>query len=495
MNFIEFLFNNYKVVKKAEIKSLSSICTHSDKVKDSSLFAALKGQKTDGHNYLKQAIQRGASVLLVEKTDNIPPDFKGAILKYKSKLEGLSKILNQFYNFPSEKLFTVGVTGTNGKTSFCYLLEHFFKFCGWPTAVMGTVDQHFNQHKWPATLTTPDPSEIFERLNDFIRLEARAVVMEVSSHALDQNRLKGIDFKAMIFTNLTQDHLDYHKNMENYFQAKKKLFTQAEQERNKNNFCLVNQDDEYGRRLKNLIHSSPCYTYGQDPESDFCFKIKSQTNSKSVFELKSLSGHYEFLLPLAGDYNVYNAVSAISCAMLTGFKAKDCVNALKNFPGVPGRLEKVIHKNLPFDIFIDYAHTPSALFNVLQTLKNQAEKLILVFGCGGDRDQEKRPLMVGTALNFADHIFFTTDNPRFEDLDQITEQALKQSSAKGKSKITVELDRKEAVKKALQYARPGDCVLIAGKGHEQFQLIRDKRIPFSDKETALSCIKELGLNS
>ena len=492
MSFIEFLINNYEVVKKAEIKSLSSVCTHSDKVKDSSLFVALKGQKTDGHDYLEQAVHRGASVLLVEKTDNISSDFKGIILKYKNKLETLPQILNQFYNFPSEKLFTVGVTGTNGKTSFCYLLEHLFKFCGWPTAVMGTLDQHFDQYKWPATLTTPDSAEIFERLNDLVRLEARAVVTEVSSHALDQNRLMGIDFKAMVFTNLTQDHLDYHGNMENYFQAKKKLFIQVEKERNKNNFCLVNQDDEYGQRLKKLIRN-PCYTYGQNPDSDFCFKIKSQTNSKSVFELKSLSGHYNFSLPLAGDYNVYNAVSAISCAMLTGFKAEDCAQALKNFSGVPGRLEKVISKNLPFDIFIDYAHTPSALSCVLQTLKNRRGNLILVFGCGGDRDQEKRPLMLSTALNFADHIFFTTDNPRFEEPEQIAEQALKQLSAKDKAKITVELDRKEAIKKAIQFARPGDCVLIAGKGHEQFQLIKNKRIPFCDKKTALDCLKELGL--
>jgi len=293
------LLNNYEVVKKAEIKPLSSVCTHSDKVKDSSLFIALQGQKTDGHRYLKQAVQRGASVLLVEKTDNIPSNFKGTVLKYRNKLETLSKILNQFYNFPSEKLFVMGVTGTNGKTSFCYLLEHLLKFCGWPTAVMGTVDQHFNQHQWPAALTTPDPAEIFERFNDFARLEARTVIMEVSSHALDQNRLKGIDFKAMIFTNITQDHLDYHESIENYFQAKTKLFTQTTGQK-KNNFCLVNQDDEYGQRLKKLI-KSPCYTYGQNPDSDSCLKIKSQNSFKSGFELKSPSGQYEFSSPYAED--------------------------------------------------------------------------------------------------------------------------------------------------------------------------------------------------
>ena len=346
MRFIDFLFNNYEVVKKTEIKSLSSVCTHSDKVKDSSLFIAMKGQKSDGHDYLKQAVNKGASILLVQKTDNIPSDFKGTVLKYKDGLKTFPLILNQFYNFPSKKLFAVGVTGTNGKTSFCYLLEHIFKCCGWPTAVIGTVDQHFHEHKWLSTLTTPSLSDIFERLNDFVKLEARSVVMEISSHALDQNRVEGIDFKALVFTNLSQDHLDYHGGMENYFQAKRKLFSQTDKVQSKNLFCLINQDDEYGKKLKKIIQRA-CYTYGQDPSSDFCFKIKNRSRFHSVFELKSPSGSYEFSLPLAGDYSVYNAVSALSCAILTGFKAEDCSEALKSFPGVPGRLQKVISEDLP----------------------------------------------------------------------------------------------------------------------------------------------------
>ena len=493
MRFINFLLNNYEVVRKTENQSVSSVCTHSDKIKDSSLFVAIKGRKFDGHNYLKQAVDNGAGTLLVEKTDGIPSYFEGMILRYREGLLKLSQLLNEFYKFPSEKLFTVGVTGTNGKTSFCYLLEHLFTYCGWPTAVMGTVDHHFNKRKWFSALTTPDRADIFERLNDFLHLEARSVVMEVSSIALDQHRVEGIDFKALVFTNLTQDHLDYHGDMENYFQSKRQLFSQADSARNKNLFYLVNQDDRYGQRLKKLTQK-PCWSYGQDQNADFCFKVKNRLSLKSAFELKSPFGLHKFSLPLIGDYNVYNAVAALSCAMLTGFKAEDCSRALKNFPGVPGRLQRILPDNLPFEILIDYAHTPTALACVLSTLKNQAKRIILVFGCGGDRDRKKRPQMVSTALKFADQILFTMDNPRHEDPEQIAKSALKNLTGKERGRIRVEWDRKEAIKKAIQSADSGDCVLIAGKGHESFQIIGDKRIPFCDSKIALECLKELGFN-
>ena len=492
MRFINFLLNNYKVVRRTDIQSVSSVCAHSNKVKDSSLFVAIKGQKSDGHNYLKQAVDNGAGVLLVEKTEGIPSYFKGMILQYREGLK-LPQLLNEFYNFPSEKLFTVGVTGTNGKTSFCYLLEHLFICCGWPTAVMGTVDQHFNQHKWLSALTTPDLVEVFERLNDFVSLESRSVVMEVSSIALDQNRVEGIDFKALVFTNLTQDHLDYHGDMENYFRSKRQLFFQADRARNKNLFCLVNQDDRYGQRLKKLIRKT-CWSYGQDQSADFCFTVKNRFSLSSVFDLRSPFGLHEFSLPLVGDYNIYNAVAALSCAMLTGFKAENCSQALKSFPGVPGRLQKVLPDNLPFKILIDYAHTPIALACVLSALKDHSKRVILVFGCGGDRDRGKRPQMVSTALKFADRILFTMDNPRHEDPEQIVKSAFKNLTGKERERIRVELDRKEAIKKAIQSAGSGDCVLIAGKGHESFQIIGDKKIPFCDNKTALECLKELGFN-
>ena len=485
MAFKDFLLGSYSLSKGSfKAVKISSISGHSEKVKKNSLFVAVKGCSTDGHNYLKQAIEKGASVLLVADSGAIPSSFQGAVLMYKKEKLNLGNLLNQFYDFPSEKLFTVGITGTNGKTSFCYLLEHLFQFCGWPTALIGTVDQHFKEYSWPASLTTPAPVELMERLSDFVQLSARAVVMEVSSIALDQNRVEGVDFKALVFSNFSQDHLDYHGSVKNYWRAKKKLFLQAEKSLNKNLFYLLNQDDIYSYKLRYAL-KKPCWTYGQAESSDFCFKMRESSHFKTVFQLKSPEGSFDFSMNLTGLYNVYNAVSALACAMLTGFKPEECQSALACFPGVPGRLEK-LKTDRNFDVFIDYAHTPSALSAVLKTLKPSFKRLILVCGCGGDRDKEKRPLMAGTALNLSDHVFWTNDNPRYEDPEQIAESALKGISGEEKKKITVELDREQAIKKAIEFAREGDCVLIAGKGHEQFQIIKDKNQPFCDKRIALN---------
>ena len=482
MNFEDFLLGSY-TLSRGSLKSaqISSISNHSSHVKKNGLFIAIKGRKTDGHNYLKQAIHKGACALLVEKGQLAPLSFKGAVLVYKKGLH-LGKLLNQFYDFPSKKLFTVGITGTNGKTSFCYLLEHLFQFCGWPTGLIGTVDQHFKEHCWPASLTTPSAVELAERLNDFLQLSARAVVMEVSSIALDQNRVEGVDFNALVFSNLSQDHLDYHGSMENYWTAKKKLFLQAEQSENKNLFYLFNQDDIYSHKMKDVL-KKPYWTYGQGESADFCFKIKETSQLKTTFQLKSPFGEIDFSMNLVGEYNVYNAASALACALLTGFKSEECQKALACFPGVPGRLEK-LETDKVFDVFIDYAHTPAALSSTLKVLKHNFKRVILVCGCGGGRDKKKRPLMAKQAVHLSDHVFWTTDNPRYEKPEQIAAEALKGFNKL--SKITVELDREQAIKKAIHFAGKGDCVLIAGKGHEQFQIIKDKKQPFCDKAVALN---------
>ena len=494
MQFIDFLLTQYQVLKKAEVKNISSVCTHSQKVKKNSLFVAIKGQKTDGHNYLKQAIQKGAGALLVKNSQNIPRHFKGWIFKYRG-LPGLALLLNEFYNFPSKKLFTIGVTGTNGKTSFCYLLEHIYQSCGWPTAVIGTVNQRFGKYKWPAPLTTPDPVELFNRLNDFVKKGAKAVVMELSSHALHQHRAKGVSFKALVFTNFSQDHLDYHKTMDNYFKAKKSLFLKACYQEDKNLFCLLNHDDKKGLELKNRIQK-PCWTFGKNPKADFFFKIKKQLSGKSVFDVKHQSKSSQYALAWPGEHNVYNAVSALACAQLTGFKAKDCAKALKSFKAPPGRLEHISQK--PFSIFLDYAHSPTALKSALLALKSslldsksKGGEIILVFGCGGDRDKSKRPKMAKLALKLADKVFLTSDNPRSENPQHIINHCLKGLREDEKTKLTIELDRKTAIQKALKFAKKGDQVLIAGKGHEPFQIIGSKKIPFSDKTVALNSLKEL----
>jgi len=491
MNFKDFLFRSYTVWQKPPKNfDISSVCSHSSKVRKDSLFIALKGKNTDGHRYLKSVTERGASALLVEESDSIPPQFKGLVLLYKEPF--LSRLLNEFYDFPSEKLFTVGITGTNGKTSFCRLLWHLFESCGWPSAVMGTLGHHFKDKTWPALLTTPGPSELFERLSDFVRLSARALAMEVSSIAVDQNRVAGVDFNALVFSNLSQDHLDYHQTIEKYFLAKQKLFIQAELNPQKNLFYLLNQDDIYSHKIKKVL-KKPCWTFGKSDRADFRFKIKTEERDKTVFELQSPGQKTEFYSPLKGEHNVYNAVSAIACVVLTGFKMEDCQKALADFPGIPSRLEK-LPCGYRFEVFIDYAHSPQALSFVLKTLRKEYGFLILVFGCGGDRDKQKRAPMMKIALEYADHIFLTTDNPRYEDPEKITQDMLKGQAMTGQ--VTEELDRAEAVKKALELAelqaggKKNVCVLIAGKGHETFQIIKGKKIPFSDKQIALKLLRE-----
>ena len=491
MNFQDFLFQSYFIKQKTTGKlNISSVCSHSSKVKKDSLFIALKGQNTDGHQYLKSAVKKGASALLVKKNHPVPSDFKGLVLFYEEELF-LSKLLNYFYDFPSKKLFTAGITGTNGKSSFCYLLKHLFESCGWPTAVMGTLGYKFKNKTWPALLTTPTSCELFERLSDFVKLSARALAMEASSIAIDQNRVHGVDFNALVFSNLSQDHLDYHKSIENYFLSKQKLFIEAEQSSQKNLFYLLNEDDIYSHKIKKIL-TKPVWTFGRSEQADFSFQIKKAAKKETIFELKSSSIKAEFISPLMGEYNVYNAVSAIACAVLTGFKVEDCQKALSKFKGMPGRLEK-LKKEQGFEVFIDYAHTPQALCFTLQTLKKHFPFLILVFGCGGDRDKEKRQPMMKIALQLANHIFLTTDNPRYEDPEKIAQDMLKEQ--RSFQKVTEELDRSEAIKKAIQLARIQPhkkevCVLIAGKGHEAFQIIKSQKAPFSDKKTALKWLHQ-----
>ncbi len=489
MGFLNFLIKYFQIkdADSIQVGEIKSIHTHSQEVQNESLFVALRGQREDGHNYIKDAIQKGAKALLVEDSSQIPSDFKGLVLKSKDTRKDLSILLNEYYQFPSQKLFTIGVTGTNGKTTISYMIEHIFNSCGWPTAVIGTVDQHFKEKKWSAQLTTPDSLEIFERLESFINLEAKACVMEVSSIGLDQRRVAGVDFKAAIWTNLSWDHMDYHSGLEDYFQSKKKLFINNS---DKNFFSIINSDDNYGQKLiKNL--KSNCYTYGSK-KSDFNFKIKDQNLSKTVFDLKTPFGSTTVELPLLGYYNVYNAVASLACATIIGFKLEESKKALESFKGVSGRLQKVTDDKNSFQVFVDYAHTPLAIASVLKTLKTFKEdkNLIIVFGCGGDRDKEKRSPMVQEAIKFADKVFFTSDNSRFESPDNIVKDGLKDLENPQKMKVRVEMDREKAIKESIFFAKEGDIVLIAGKGHEKFQIVGERKIPFDDLEIAKKYLKE-----
>lgn len=470
---------------------ISTIAIDSRKVIPNSVFVALKGYQTDGHHYLQEAVQKGAQVLVIENKKFLKNlHFTGTVCLAQNTRQLLPLLLNEFYAFPSHKMFCVGITGTNGKTTVSHILSFLLSYCGWKTGLIGTVKQGFLKtkssyiqknivqaptHINPEYLTTPHIVNLYALLNHFYKKDAQAVVMEVSSIGLDQNRTGGIDFNLAIWTNLTTDHLDYHKNMESYFQSKKILFT------NQNNHFLsiINFDDPYGLKLVRDLKTT-YISYGQK-NAHFTWKIISSDLSSTTFQLSHNNKSTELYLPIPGIYNVPNAVAAIAATTAAGFSMKQIAAALPLFPGVRGRMEQIKLPKAPQSyIFIDYAHTPDALTTTLSFLRQHKKnrKLICVFGCGGARDKTKRPLMGAAVEKFADTIILTSDNPRTEDPEQIIQDIL--AGIQNKDKVTIEPDRKLAIQKTLENYK-NNVILIAGKGHETEQLIGSRRISFDDR--------------
>ena len=486
----DFLFRHFEVLRKGNGGNISSIAVHSEEVTKDSLFVALKGKEDDGSRYLHRACEKGAGSLLVQDKPSLPPSFKGTAVRAEDTAKALSLVLNEFYDNPSRKLFVAGVTGTNGKTTTSYLTEHILNRLGLPAGIIGTVERRFKDKTWPARLTTPDPVELFKRLKDFLDLSARAVVMEVSSIALSQKRTDGVDFNVGVFTNLTRDHLDYHSDFESYFSAKKRLFQKMERSRDSRFVSLINRDDTFGRRLLRELRG-PRLTFGEGKGADFSFQIKFQDLFRTVFTIRSPDDFAEGEVPLTGRHNIYNAVGAVAVAGTAGFSLPSALKALRDFPGVPGRLEKVTDGHHPFQVFVDYAHTPSALKQVLQSLNSFLKppgRLVAVFGCGGNRDREKRGEMALTAGELSHRVILTSDNPRHEDPKSIMKDCLHPLPERIRRKFTLEENRTKAIEQAVQEAGRGDFLLIAGKGHERVQIIGDKRIPFDDREVAKSAL-------
>lgn len=462
---------------------ISGLFFDARKVQPQSVFFAIAGSKNNGHQFIPEAIKNGAIALVVEDFQAVPQDYKGAVYIVESSREALDEIAARFYNNPSEKLFCLGVTGTNGKTSITYILEHILNSNQKLTGVMGTVNHRVGAQIWDAQMTTPDPVTLQSRLHDFVEAKAFAAAMEVSSHALEQNRADSVHFNTVIFTNLTLDHLDYHGTMENYFAAKQKLFTDRMWSSKKIPlFAIVNVDDKYGRRLK-IAEPVISWTYGQT-EADFRFKIKSMNFKETIFELQTPMDTVEFKIFIPGVHTVYNVVACIMAALTCGISLEQSARALLDFKGIPGRLQKV---ESPSDkvVFVDYAHTPDALQNSLESIRKiQKEgKLICVFGCGGDRDKSKRPQMAQIACAQSDFVIITSDNPRTESPQQIIED-IKAGVPSAYQNYQAEVDREKAIAAAIQRAHPNDVILIAGKGHEDYQIIGDEKKHFSDLEVA-----------
>lgn len=467
---------------------VSSISYDSRKCERNSLFVAISGNNFDGHDYIEDAIKRGAKYIVCERVPpTILPDCMYLIVKCSRR--ALAQASHFWFRYPTENMNVIGVTGTNGKTTITYLLEHIARSSGIESAIIGTTGAFAKGYRKELSNTTPESYELVKIFSDLKKMNVKFLAMEVSSHSLDQERVYGINFGGGIFTNLTQDHLDYHHNMAKYANAKKRLFDSLLPE----SIAVVFSDDPYGKYMLQDSHSAHKFRVGRNHDSDVRIVEESLSingiNFTVEFNNRSLGqGKVSFESNLIGRFNIDNSALAITMGLALGFELDVIQNALKSFEGVPGRMEKVLLGNGALGI-VDYSHTPDALQKALETCREvisknspMAGKLICVFGCGGDRDREKRPLMGKIAEKFSDSIIITSDNPRTEDPDKIINQIYQGISKSGKKKAIQISNRAEAIEYAYRMSNQGDIILVAGKGHEQYQIIGNTKYHFSDKE-------------
>ncbi|MEO0292724.1 MAG: UDP-N-acetylmuramoyl-L-alanyl-D-glutamate--2,6-diaminopimelate ligase [candidate division WOR-3 bacterium] len=467
---IEELLNGIEIIKRNyNIEEITGISTDSRTVKKGNLFIAIRGEKFDGHEFCQEALNKGASLLVVEKE---PPENFPYILVPNTRT-ALSKIASNYYGNPSEKLKVIGVTGTNGKTTTCYLLSSLF-----PSSICFTTVKYFGiKSNIKAINTTPSPILLHKELQEAYRNNLKTAIIEVSSIGIDQDRVKDIDFDYAIFTNISRDHLDYHKTFENYLDAKAKFFETLKEDK----IAVINADDP---NSSNIIRNSKSkvVTFGLN-RGNIRGEILKNSKDGIVLKIEGLGRSFEISSPLLGKFNALNILAATSIGILEKLQDSEIKERIENSPIPPGRLQKVKAKE-GISVFIDYAHTPDALFSTILCLREyNPKRIITVFGAGGNRDKGKRSLMGNVASNLSDLIIVTSDNPRDEEPEAIIDDIFKGIE---KNNATRLVDRKEAIFKALSIAEEGDFILIAGKGHEDYQEIKGERFPFSDKE----CVEE-----
>lgn len=449
-------------VKGSKEIEITGLCCDSRLVAPGNLFVAKKGHNHDGSFYIPDAISAGAAALL---TDIYNPFLQITQLIHPKVTQIEAKLAKQFFHHPSASLPVIGVTGTNGKTTVTHLIKHILDANDIPCGLIGGIEWIVGKQRFSAPLTTADVITNHRLLREMLTFGCKAATMEVSSHALDQNRVDEIDFKMAVFTNFTRDHLDYHKTIENYRLAKAKLFERL----SPNKWAILNQDDPASFHTKGKI-----FTYGIEKGADVMAKEIKLSQNKTQFILSFQGSEIFCQSPLIGKFNVYNLLAAISAALCYGLSLKQCVAPIKSFCGARGRLQRVKDK-----VFVDHAHSEEALKNVLKTLKNLCKgRVIVVFGCGGNRDPLRRPSMGRVATEYADVVIVTSDNPRSEDPETIAEEIV----AGCTKPITVELDREKAIRLALMQKKSEDIVLIAGKGHEKEQIFAHHVTPFDDVE-------------
>ena len=448
-----------------------------------SLFVAVKGSVVDGHDYISKAEGKGACGIICE---TLPEELKSNVtyIKVSDSTDALSVIASNFYDNPSEEIKLVGVTGTNGKTTSVSLLYDLFRLLGYKTGLISTVNIKINHKVFPATHTTPDSLSINKFLREMIDQGCTHVFMEVSSHALDQNRTKGLFFDVAVFTNISRDHLDYHPTYDHYIDSKKKLFDSLKY----SSHAIVNFDDQHGATICHDTNAK-IHSYGIKGDRDFRAKMLENDISGLTVEIDGL----EMVSRLIGEFNIYNLLVTYSVAKCLGEDPMTILTILSNLKAPEGRFQYFI-SSTKITTVVDYAHTPDALENVLKTLvslKKGNEKILTVFGCGGDRDKGKRPIMGGIAVNYSDHVIITSDNPRNEDPELINQEVFSGVSPDQESKVLTITDRKEAIKVACTMAKSGDILLIAGKGHEKYQIMGDEKLHFDDLETTIEIFKKI----
>jgi UDP-N-acetylmuramoyl-L-alanyl-D-glutamate--2,6-diaminopimelate ligase len=488
---------------------ISDIEYDSRLVKNGQLFFAIKGENDDGNLFIDEAVNKGAAAIVVsnyfynlakngknvqyEKILNSLIKIKKCFVVVDDTVDSVSKASAFFYDYPSNKLSLIGVTGTNGKTSTTFMMESVFKSAGFSPAVIGTImyryaDKDINEIEY----TTPKSLYLQRLMQEMLKEKVSHVAMEVSSHGVELGRVSDLDFETCVFTNLSRDHMDFHKTMDNYFDAKKKLFTDIlARSRRKNKTAIINIDCEYGKKLVDfvkLINDVKLFTYGFDKNSDLKIKTYKLNDHGSEFTLSIKDKNFDFDIPLIGLHNILNASACIAVAMLVyDIPYENLKHALSNEAVIPGRLERVAKG---FNVFVDYAHTDDALSNVLISLKNSFphKKIITVFGCGGDRDKGKRPKMGKAVSDFSDYAIVTSDNPRFEEPEKIIESIV---AGMRPNSYEIVKDRKDAIKKAIEMMnKDTDIILIAGKGHEKYQTIKGIKTYFDDKELAKSFLQQ-----
>ena len=475
----------------AEIRGLDY---DSRRVRRGFAFVAMRGEKTDGNRYIDQALANGAAAVISDSAEP-PSNLDIAWARVAHGRRALARLSANFYKHPAERLRNTGITGTNGKTTTSFILEAILRAARRKSALVGTVEYHLPGKTLSAPHTTPEPLELMQLLAQAVAAGATEAVMEISSHALEQQRIFGVPFDVAVFTNLTRDHLDYHHTFENYFAAKRMLFEGCGTEPPR---CVVlNIDDEYGVRLINDCRKrSVVYTYGLE-KGDFHARNLRMMRFGNGFELVTPEGCFEIASPLIGRVNVYNVIAACAAALAGRCTAEQVTNGILAATRVPGRFERV-DQGQPFAVVVDYAHTDDALKNLTRVAREyvrregmSAGRVITVFGCGGDRDRSKRPLMGQVAGEASDFVVLTSDNPRSEDPEAIFADILP-GLRQTKVRQVVIRDRREAIHTALAEAQAGDIVLIAGKGHEKTQATREGVFPFDDVAVARQELHALG---